>query len=277
MKTVLALTDFSPAADNACMYAMHIAKALEASLKICIAVKSDSSAKHVQLKGTVQEKIEALVEKVRAESARTDSDSHHQEIDYIGGNGSVLEVAASMVNEFEVSLVVMGISGADGHELGVNTKQMMEQAKFPVVLVPAKAKFRNMHKIAFATEMKRGDISLLKALVPLVKHIETEIQVAHITNHKYDDAEHKRLTDGFMENAVAKTGYPHITYEHVKSINLEHGLTWILEHGNIGMLVTVHHQHSFIGGLFNVNHTENLAKRTHLPLMIFPAHIYHTL
>jgi nucleotide-binding universal stress UspA family protein len=285
MKTILVPTDFSPAADNAARYALQLAKAIKANIKLCHAFKVPAETPMASqvvwpledfttLKKDTTEGLKLLAEKLtKDDEAITSPGSFHPLIEYASEVGAVTEVVHQLFLDEKSTLVVMGMSGAGGLSrffLGSTSRDMIEEASFPVLLIPSEATFNGIHKIAFSTDLSTGDIGMIHSLSGLAYPLNAEILVAHVTSEQYDSPEHMHKVDSFLNYVTNKINYPKIYYRHIRSIDVEHGLDWLTEHGQIDMLAMVHRKHNLLERIFEGSYTQRLAKHIELPLLVFP-------
>lgn len=288
MEKLLIPTDFSPAANNAGRYALHLARGLKAGLLLCnamlIPIEAPGAAQvawpledyNAIKQGTVDQlkrEAEKLAHKEEGHAEFFPGD-FEPEIAYTSEVGAVTEVLRNVVDEHNVSMVVMGLSGAGSVEkffTGSNTRAVINRATYPALLVPPGYTFRPLRRIAFATNLDKGDIAVLQLLAGLARAFDAEIDLCHITDSKYEEGKDRHLADLFMDEVHARVDYDKIHYRHIKSIDVDHGLDWLYEHSLTDLLVMVHHPHSFFSSLFTGSHTQQLARHITLPLLVYPA------
>lgn len=285
MKTLIIPTDFSPAANNAARYAMHLAKEMKAHLLLCnamlIPVESPMANQVVwpletydSLKKSVDEDLQYFAEELSSKEKEVSvPGSYHPIITTKSEIGEVVNVVRNLADEAKVGLAVMGMSGAGGLSrffLGSKSRDMIEYAGFPTLLIPDEFVFNGIKKIAFATDLSVGDIETINSLAGLAKCFNAEILITHITDKKYDSGETKKMVDEFLTHVSNRVNYPKIYYRHVQSENVNRGLTWLTDHSMIDMLVMVHRPHDTLDKIFKGSHTQKLAKSVSIPLLVFP-------
>ncbi|CAN5353268.1 universal stress protein [soil metagenome] len=286
MKTILVPTDFSQPAENAARYAIQLAGGLITNIKLVNAFKVPAEAPmaakvvwpledYSSLKNDITGELALLADRlINEEKTKLSQQAYHPLIEYTCGVGSLTEVVRNLTNEQKYAMLVMGMSGAGGLSnffWGSNSREMIEKANFPVLLIPAETTFNGISKIAFASDLGNDDIHAIHCLAGLARKFNAEIQVVHITDEKYDEVEHQEKTDAFLDHIKARIDYPKIYYRHVKSINVGHGLDWLTEHGQVEMVAMVHRHHNIFDQIFSGSHTQRLARHIDLPLLAFPA------
>ncbi|GAB3914667.1 universal stress protein [Mucilaginibacter boryungensis] len=287
MKKLLILTDFSPAAHNAGLYALHLAQELKHSLILCNCWLSPTEAPGVAqvawpladdrlIKREVADQLKAEAKKLtekRHEPGQLFPDLFNPPLACISEAGELTEVLAKITEDQPIAMVVMGLSGAGSLErlfIGSHTKNVVNKATYPVLLVPRDFIFRPIRRIAFATRLDKGDIAVLHSLAGLTKAFQAEIDICHVSDEKFEEGEDKFRADIFMSELCARVNYANIHYHHIKSMDVDHGLDWIYEHSQTDLVVMVHQHHGFLHRLFARSHTQQLAKHIDLPLLVFP-------
>jgi nucleotide-binding universal stress UspA family protein len=287
MKTILVPTDFSAPANNAARYALHLAKSMKTGIRLCSAISVPAEAPmapqvawpledYTSIKNFTTAQLELSVEKLEQkleEQAEGLPPGYQPAIGYSSEVGSVTEVIRNVMGEQKMSLVVMGMSGAGGLSrlfLGSNSRELIEKANFPIILIPADFIYKPIKKIAFATDLSKGDIEVIHSLAGMARYFNAEILVSHVTDEKYESPEEKQAIDNFLSEVSDKVNYPKIYYRHVRSIDVDQGLNWLYEHSQIDMLAMVHRPHHFLSKLIRGSYTQRLAKHITIPLLVFP-------
>lgn len=287
MKKIIVPTDFSPPANNAARYALHLATLLKEDVILCNAMIIPAEAAHAgntpwplegyeSIKESTTEQLQETarhLERRLAEHAGFFPEDFHPSVSYTSEVGPVTDVIRNVMDEHSGSMVIMGMSGTGGLErlfIGSSSRDLVEKAGFPVLLIPKEFIFRPVRKIAFATDLDKGDINVVHTLSCFAKALDAEIQIRHIANHKFEHGEDKYKADAFMAELCKKITYPKISYHHIKSMDVDHGLDWLHEHSLVDMLVMVHRPHNFLAKLVFGSHTQQLARHVTLPLLVFP-------
>jgi nucleotide-binding universal stress UspA family protein len=287
MKTILVPTDFSISAENAAHYAIQLAKVLKTDVKLCNAflapIETDLGDTVVwpledynSIKDSVNRKLYFASDRLTKQEKLDPKNVAYPHIDFASSAGNVLDVVREIVNSEDVPLVVMGMSGAGALSrlfLGSNSRDMIEAADFPLLLIPQETDYKIIRKIALATDLNEHDLEIIYSLAAFARNLNAEILIAHITGEKYDDPEHQKMTDNFLSDVTCKANYDKIYYRHVKSMDVPHGLNWICEHSLSDMIVMSHGKHNIIDAFFGGSYTQKLARHVNIPLMVYPKHV----
>ncbi|NRF37690.1 universal stress protein [Pedobacter foliorum] len=286
MKKILVPTDFSSSAKNAANYAMHLAKQIKANVKLCNAVMVPLDvplAAHVAAPIVSFETLEYEVEQElkrwagrlkEKDELETAPDTFHPLVEHVVGVGSVPDVITNVAANREVSLTVMGMSGAGGLSkflLGSSSRGMVEATETPLLLVPDESRFMGLHKIAFATDLSKTDIAIVHILAGFARVFNAEILIVHISEKARDNEyNNQHKIDVFLNEVTNKVNYHKIYYQHVMDTAVGDGLDWLAEYGQIQMLAMVHRKHNVLHKLFKGSYTQKLKKRITIPLLVFP-------
>jgi nucleotide-binding universal stress UspA family protein len=285
MKKFLIPTDFSLAAENAAHYALALAKKLKADIIVCNAFKVPSAAPtasqvawplmdYTALKQEVTNDLDSLVKLLSDSNSSVDDDEYCPKLAYESNVGDVCDVVASHVEKEKAELVIMGMAGAGGLTqfiLGSNSKEMIEKATVPVLLVPFEAGFNKIRKIAFATDLNTEDIVPLQYIVNMALPLNAEITIVHITNKEvHPQSELQRKIDVFLNKIRSDISLSGLKYQYVWNIEIDEGLSWITEHEDLDLMAITHHHHSLLARILKGSHTQKLSRHIKIPLLVFP-------
>ncbi|NQX41388.1 Nucleotide-binding universal stress protein, UspA family [Pedobacter steynii] len=286
MKTMLIPTDFSPAANNAAHYAFQLGKGIKADLKLCYAIMLPVEAAMGQqvawplmdystLQKEGNENLGKLSVELQTKNGPLVPAANEQHpVHYAAEIGTLREVVKQQLKKEKAGLVVMGTSGAGALSrffLGSSSRELMDHADFPILLVPPGAEFKGIKKIAFATDLSEADIALIHSLSAFARPFNAEILIVHVTPVGFNSDVHQDKIDAFLNEVTCKVNYPKIYYRHVKDMSVDEGLNWLTEHVAIDLLAMVHRRHHFMQRIFEGSRTKKMAGHLKLPLLVFPS------
>ncbi|RWY54344.1 universal stress protein [Mucilaginibacter gilvus] len=284
MKKILIPTDFSSDATHAVDYGYSLAKQLRANVILCNVVTVPAEIPQAGLIVWPLYESDVLLKDSGDELAKLKKrlqlnsglDGFIPEVTVINEYGMLPDVINQIINTGFVDLVVMGYHHSDGLStfmLGNHSKRMIDAATQTLIIVPNNAKANPVKKIAFAIDLEnaQSDLGEVYKLIPLAKELNAEILIVHIQDEQHQTVHLKKWMDNLLTELSNKADYPNIHYRIVKSENIEKGLKWLCEHGQIDMLAMHHHQHGFFDSLMNGSHTQNMAGKLSIPLMVMPA------
>ena len=282
MKKILIPTDFSVPAENAAHYGLELAKVLKADVLVCNAVKVPADVPmaaqlawplmdYADLKNEVSGDLDAMVKTLI--NTCSSEEPYCPELTYETSPGTVCEVVSELVKGRKIDLAVMGIAGAGGltqFMLGSNSKEMIEKAEIPLLLVPYEANFKKLRKIAFATDFDDQDIASLQFIAELAAPFDAGIIIVHITNKEIRPGSALQAKiHAFIERIAREVVYPQIRFEYVWNIDTDNGLEWVAEQKVLDMIAIGHRRHNLLERIFKGSHTQKLSRHTKIPLLIF--------
>lgn len=289
MKTIIVPTDFSKDALHAAEYALCLSSAMQVDLTLCHAFEVPVNMAMFPVeawpltdqKSVLKDTTEGLSSLAKKLSILIESDStdhtYHPKISYHSEQGSLLHVINSQLKTHAVNLVVMGLHGAGALSrffMGSESHYVIAKAYYPVILIPKNVVFKQIRKIAFATDLGDKDIRVIHSLAGFAKYFNAEILLFNICENQIDAKQHIKKVNAFLEDIVNKIDYDHIYYHHAEDAEVDKGLKWIANNSEIDLMVMVHHKSNWVAQLFTGSHTQELATEIKIPLMVIPDNTY---
>ncbi len=282
MRTILVLTDFSVSADHAAHYALKLAQKVEADLMLCNIFPASSRkslpAKHGILFGNYQlnegdntKDLSGLADRL---NKQLDIDAGYRpEISYCSRSGPVGDTVNEIAASCNALMVVISRHG--NHELNSllirnHTRDIIEKAQCPVLIVPYQAKFVDFKKIAFATDLASSSIDALHSLSIFAKYFNSKILITHVSPENLSYREELSIIDQFREQVSSVITYPAIDYREIKSKSVVKGLDWLSDHTDIDMIVLIHRKRNFFQRILEASVTQEVAGYLSMPMLVFP-------
>jgi len=278
MKKFLFPTDFSVNAKHALDYGYSLAKQVKANIIICNAVIEPAELPQTGMVSWPMEESEMLILDSKNELKRLKEHLEDKEqtisfnptITYENQAGTVVGMVNDLSKQHDIGLVIIGTHGSSGLStflLGNHSRELIDAANRPLLLIPPIAPIKPIKKIAFATDLNNieEDLECIYQLITLAKPLNAEILIMNVFDEEQRDP--KKM----MDELANKANYPQIYYRLVKAYRPEAGLDWLCEHGLVDMVAMVHRNHNFIDSLFRESQTQKMAKHTPTPLLVFPS------
>jgi len=282
MKTILVLTDFSINADYVAHYALKLAQKIEANLLLCNiyeapADEQNPDRKAWPMRACEENSINDLSELAMRLKTELDNEvgntKFKPDIEQCSEEGLVGEKLNELAANHEVLLAVISMHSANNltNFLGTNHAwSIIENAAFPVMVIPYQVRFKDYKLIAFASAMNYSDINILESLSGLAKYSDSEILLTHVADENSDDKKEENMIRQFFNQIPLKITYPKLIYHNIKGDNVTRSLKWLTSHIDIDLLVLVHQRRSLFQKVFNRSVTQKLAEHPGKPLLIFP-------
>jgi nucleotide-binding universal stress UspA family protein len=271
MKTILVPTDFSRCANNAMMYALEVAKRLEARVVALYVVFPNEGVDNsmydafmiddylLQRNRAMKVWARRLLRNAQADSVQLETDCR------IGFPVSTIVQAAE---ELDADIVIMGTTGAAGLKgvlLGSTAGGVLVGSRKPVLVIPKGATFRNYTRFVLATDFKmKADERSMNALRELLSIEKAGLEVVHVIEKQGAPRPGKEL-----EIALTRKldDIPHI-FHYIHDSNVPRAVGLFLESVNATGLVTIAHEHTLLHKLFFKSVSRALAHHTTVPMLV---------
>jgi len=283
MKTILIPTDFSANATHAAEYGYYLARQLKANVILCNAFVIPVEMPQANLVAWPMYEYDAIIEscendikKLKEHLEKNNTESFVPPLKCINEPGALQDVVTELVNREKADLIVMGAHGASGLSgfiLGNHSRRMIDYTTRPLLIVPDDVKPLPVKKIAFASDFKNvaDDLGHIYNLISIAKQLNAEILLTYVFDEKQHSKGFEKYLDEMLVELSNKANYPKIYYRLIKSRSVETGLDWLCDHGQVDMLAMVHRPHNFLDKILKGSHTQKMANRISLPLLVFPA------
>lgn len=274
MKTILVPTDYSDTAKNAAVYAIHIAKQLQAArIVLYNAYQASPVMSEPAMPAIPYIDLETLKDisakgmkhfREFVEAGCPDTIQVEEKVEFAILADEVESICASTGAE----CIVMGVTGTsklDEVLIGSTAINVMKHTKVPVVIVPANNKFTSISNIVLATDLK--DVVETTPSETMKQLLQATKANLHIVNVYEDESEISadKVYQQELLNSLFKEFSPQF---HV--INNDHfvdGINEFVDRHNIDLIVAIPKKHGFFSGMFKERHTRRLAFHSHVPLM----------
>lgn len=276
MKTLLVPTDFSETANNALDYAGQIALAAKARIVLLhvnqITYVSPEAPLFIPVDTHAEENAKELLDK-NANTIRKKYGTMIQ-VDRVFRTGFAVEEIMLLANELEPDLVVMGMQGAGflaEKLIGSVTTSVIEQSKYPVLVVGKNTSFKPVKNIVFAYDyVQLKNKKVIDPLKNLAQLFNAHIYILGVNPPMEEVALPK------VEAAAAGIRIDHLLEENEHSFHyaenekLIEGIQDFVTSKNADLVAMVPHRHSFFNKLFREPNTKKMAFHTNTPLLTLP-------
>ncbi len=191
-------------------------------------------------------------------------------VDTIIRSGLYPDVIKAESTRKETGLVLLGGTAHEGNgsSLGLDGIHIVfEGASCPVMILSAKAKFKKIKNIIYASNLQKEDIESLKELSVFASNFKSQILALHINENP--DFKERIEEKGFNEVVQQKVGYPGIKVVCMSSDKIARSITNYAHNTDADLIALLKENKGFWKNLFGKSTSEQLMKETELPLMIF--------
>lgn len=277
MKKILFPTDFSKTATNAFIYALHLAKSINAEIFVLhsyeMPIISTTSSGQPDLIQGVYETIEMnnfdryKNEGPKLRKIAVDQELEEVNLTFLFEEGLLLSNMKRIIENEHIDFVVMGTNGDHSLEkklLGSNTVNVINSIQIPILSVPAKAKFRSLFSFGFATLLNESDKEGIDRIIKIATNLNAEVKLLHVLRKENREIVSvvKKWKDYFNNDKVK-------IYT-VLNPNLEESVFYFIDEHLIDVMCIVKRQLNFFQRLFTSSLSKKLAYHSDVPVLILP-------
>ncbi|MDM1552355.1 universal stress protein [Empedobacter falsenii] len=273
MKKILFPTDFSETANNAFLYALNLAKSIDAQVYVLHVyelpmITGSLSAGLIQ---NVYETVELgsfdnFKDNIPQLRQIADENGLNEiPIKFILEEGNFLYILREIIGEESVDFVVMGTDGNTGIEkmlFGSNTINAITSMKVPILSIPHGMSFKGFKNIGFTTVFDQKDKDALKYLIEIANRHHAKIHCMHVSKDgKFNEQAMKDWQDQFA-------GDP-IVFEVYHDSDPVNAVLDFIKEKQIDLLTVVSRNKGFFDKIFSPGFTKKIANKNITPLFVF--------
>jgi nucleotide-binding universal stress UspA family protein len=270
IQRILLATDFSSTANNALIYALELAREIQAALIILNAYQIPAPDYNAY---TVSYHKELYPEQYLRNAERNMETLKHDFLyapkvayECINQPGLAADVIRNIANEKNADLIIMGTRKAEGAKawFGSVTTATVRHSDCPVLVIPEKARFARPRRIVLTTyQIQVQHIELLGVLKSLMDLFGAGLEVLHVhAKEEKPPKEHARLKealDDFFGKPIR------FAYEEGEPVN--EGIQRHLDYSGADMLAMLPLKHGLLDQLIHSSQTRYMIFHTDIPLL----------
>lgn len=264
MNTLVALTDFTPAADNAALFAARLAHALSAELMLLHVYQLPMSMNDMPILAVSAEELKTnsdnglqrtrdeLLRQVPGLNVRTESRL-----------GDVNDEINQFCKEVPVMALVMGTHHYTGLEkilFGNTAISVIRHSHYPVITVPEGYQGTGVRRVVFATDLDPLDSGAIERIRNIVQQLRAEFHIVHVITAEDDEEIH---AENFL--APFRDLNPH--FRTVENDDVTEGLQEYINRTHCDLLITLPHKHNLIDSFLFRLHTREFVEHVDRPLL----------
>lgn len=274
MKTILVATDFSDAAQNACVYAAWLANSFKARLVLFNAYELvPYPATEVPVELPLKDlKAQSMAGLWNAWQALPFQD-HGIEIETMSREGIVVNEIIEAAREIDADIIVAGMKAeGKGYRkiFGSTVTALARKSDIPLIVVPQYSRFTKPTTIALATEHDAQpdiDVNMFNILRQLTSIFQSRLYLVRITKNRFNQ-ENEIHNRPLRLMGILKALDP--KYECIEGKNEERGLNEFTHAFNVDILALLPHRHSLLDRWFTRSTTRTMVFETDIPLLVIP-------
>lgn len=275
MKTILVPTDFSDASRNASRYAVNLAKFLNYKVLLfhvfnmpLLVEGAFSATELLDLHELEQDHKQRLEEEAELLKKGTDVIIECQ-----ATSGFTVDEIAGIEEKEKPGLIVMGLSPADRISefvFGSTGTDVVKSVQTPVIIVPEACHFKEIKKIAFASDLKMEcEMKIHEPLKDMIDAFSAHIAILNVVKEQSDkigkdDGVSGRRIEKYFENRE------HV-YHFLENNDIIEGISEFIVSQHVDMVTMIPQKHNLIERLFKESNTRKMAFHVDIPLLTLPA------
>ncbi|MGZ3862204.1 MAG: universal stress protein [Bacteroidia bacterium] len=271
METILMPTDFSPAAENACKYAVELAKYFKArvilvhayTMPITGADSGFAMNLNLDLKNDAEKKLFGVRDGIMKNNLSS------IDVECITELGSVYDVVKNAVDSYKPDLIVMGIVGKAGkikeHLIGSSAITVARNINVPTFIIPEGVAFRPISKISFACDMNNMEEIALTPMVKFFsKEFNAELEVVNVERPEEEVTVEKARTNLSIEERLMYIKHRTVF---ISENSVARGLEDYFHTHPTDLIILSPKKHHVFYWLFNESVTKELAFHGNTPIL----------
>ena len=263
---IIVPTDFSDSAKTAAMYAIDLAKEVQAEIKLIHAytpapVVHEGVYFNATLVNAAQDQMDELIQELTSLTGEETSVQIDGEVKV----GFAFDVIKLLANEDPSAWIIMGNSTSDWAKkaFGSTSTALAKKGKNPTIIVPPDVKYQPIYKIAFCTDDVELDMLGLPELLAMANLNNAEIHILHVSEEG-DEYDEQELLSRLNEKYVADLVWVSI----LDGENKVESVNQYCEDNEIEMLALVRRNLGALADLFHRSFTRQLVISSTIPLLI---------
>lgn len=274
MKKILFPTDFSETANNAFVYALEMAKCIDAEV-IVLHVYDLPTVSYGEIPVTISEVYDSIELnnfenfKDQIPHLRKIAEQHQLggvKMSHVLRHGDLVRIMKEMCHEDSIDMVVMGTNGASGLQemfLGSNTGNAIVNIPVTVLSVPHQAKFERLKYFGFTTKFNDTDRMALHKVIAIAKRFNAKVKCLTVRTHGFN------VTEEGMEYWKSEFKNEPVEFFLIPHDDVKETILDFVENQNINILAMVTHKRNFFEELFTHSLTQKLSYHMETPILAF--------
>lgn len=271
MKTILAPTDFSAPSLDAVNYAVDMARTMDAQLVILHVCSMPVSFREMPVTASAVDRwmddAQWQMSELRNDIAQRVHDEVRIHTEVVSGD-VVMEIEEAC-SRYQPYAVIMGAETMGPVERWLNEAKTLAVAKqlhWPLLVVPAGAKFGNIRRIGLACDLKKViDTIPAQEIRELVQQFRAKLHILHVCVEPDEQISEESIAEKEWLNEILSDLHP--KFHFIFDEEVESGIQAWADTQQLDMLIVVPHKQVFPASLFRRRKSPRLVMHAHIPVM----------
>lgn len=271
MKTLFVASDFSSASHNAFLYSLELARALPARIILFHAYQEMVIPNFETTITISQNELRNMAEDRLQQHVRAAGKAVQSPIEIKCVVGPVATELLTEADKVKADFIVTGMKGqgkAFRKLFGSTVTELIRHSDIPLLVIPEDSSYRPPVQIALADDLQTDTSShTFDELLNLGQCFHAKVYMIRICKNIVEEVFEFQNRPARLNSLskVLPTEYLHYEDKHVTDALID-----FVEEQKIDLLTLVPHRHSFLEHLLQKSHTEAMAFKSKIPLLILP-------
>lgn len=267
MKKILVPTDFSPTANNACKYAIEIAKAFRSDLylyHVYFINKVDYNLGYSEEEQPYKKLIEGRMNRTK-QKYLSQIEQEGLSLHTIVEQDNIYALFKRKVKKHGIDLIVMGSKGAAGLKkviLGSVAAAALEMTIVPVLIVPPEQSFSTLKHIVLAFDNNDISLDVLSPLQKLAIKFGAKVTLLNVNTGSSNNM--------YQETNLKLEGVETTYHEVLMSNSINESIDEYINQVGCELLCMVRREKGFLRRFIQKSITKTQAYNSKIPLMVLP-------
>jgi len=287
VRKIVVPTDFSKESENACRYALFLARKLKAEIKILHVYENPIDDVSVRKSSSFEEYAESVSMEVE-EEAKTGLVAFSQRIrEYMSTArmqdvkvhsslvmGNIVKKIGGVCQVYAPDFVVLGLAGKKGGSktiLAGLADALIRDLSIPVYAIPGLSGNKDLEQmnILYATDFNEQDHVSLNQLLGLMKPFDIRIDCIHIdvAQNPASEIRMNELNAFISEKYIGQDIHCYL----IEDDDVYHGIQEFATNNDINLLSFTFHKRRIFEKLFRPNLFKKILHEASIPILIFPS------
>jgi len=275
MKTILVITDHTPEAKHAAVFALMVAQIVGADILIADTIKVMELNKDQPVfagAATEQPEEKMLNTKEQLELIINPDGPYHPVISEIDISDYETADLIALINRNDIWLLVVGMPNllpCRAGNLSVNIQSVLNRVHCPLLLIPQGWKLKHLERIVYIADLRYCRLPVLKYLAKLAAPFDAGISIAHLSAKNMVHIVGSYADAIFQNEIMPHIHYDKISLNNTRERDVNRAVDVLINGMHNDLIVLVNHRYHFeeiIGRYI----ADALPPEITVPVLIFP-------
>ena len=275
MKTILVITDNTPEAKHAAVFALMVAQIVGADILIADTIKvMELNKDQPVFAGPAIEQPEEkmLNAKEQLELIVNPDGPYHPVISEIDISDYETADLIALINRNDIWLLAVGMPNllpGPGGNLSVNIQSVLNRVHCPLLLIPQGWKLKLLERVVYIADLRYCRLPVLKYLAKLAAPFDAGISIAHLSAKNMVHIVGSYADAIFQNEIMPQIHYDKISLNNTRERDVNRAVDVLINGMHNDLIVLVNHRYHFeeiIGRYIN----DALPPEITVPVLIFP-------